>query len=127
MTVEVGTTELVPIDRVLGFTQWVAYATFAEKQAGRKANDAAPTQPDGNPMTELETQIAILTYKFPGDTGAIETRRITQTGSALDPVESNNSGWTIKDPAATVAWALRTTVHPFERVYFASFKEDRRL
>jgi hypothetical protein len=115
----VGVDEIKTFDlvRVHSVGQWAEYTKFGEGMFGRWAGGPPPARPNGTSMHGLEEEIALVTYSFPGASGAVDTYRVVQTGALLDGATGNDSGWKLKDPAANPAWALRTDILPFERSY----------
>jgi hypothetical protein len=63
--------------------------------------------------------VAVFTYTFPGEVGAIERHTVIQTGALLtEPDENGNMAFSFE---------LQTYVRPFVRTYYGSISEGREL
>lgn len=118
---EQGTTEaVIAVGKTVGITLWrtLPVEEWAAITARRETGEAE------------HTQIGTLTYIYPGDFGAVETHTVVQSGSVLARARGGADQWRTTELGATEQepfGALRASVEPFRRTYWASRAENRRL
>lgn len=114
-TIEVapGATTKVEVSRIETLQTWVNLARWAK---GELILDPPH-----------EDRVFVLTYRFPGWIGAVENHEVLMGGTAVEPINGNDSGWRparLRSSDATAAPVASLEPQPFERLYFRNRPGD---
>ncbi len=109
LVVNVNETRRLVVRRIMTLEEWIEFA---------KVHLDGPTE--SRPTSSVD--LAMVTYVYAGDMGAIERHRIEQGGAMLVRDPENAAGWKIAGLTGNYANypTMNATVHPFERVYYSS-------